>query len=80
MFPVAKISVSLDDGLYERVRTAAGRAGISGWLADAASARLRAEALSGVAIEIADATGGPYTEDELAEARQWLRLSSTPAR
>jgi hypothetical protein len=77
---MAKISVSLDDELYERVRLAAGAAGVSGWLSDAASARLRAEALSEVASEIADATGGPYTEDELAAGREWLRLSSTPAR
>lgn len=77
---VAKISVSLDDELYERVREAAGLAGVSGWLADAASARLRADALSAVADEIADSTGGAYSEDELSEARGWLRLSSTRAR
>jgi hypothetical protein len=77
---MAKISVSLDDALYERVRGAAGEAGVSGWLAEAASTRLRSEALLAVAGEIADATGGPYTEDELSEARKWLRSSSTPAR
>jgi hypothetical protein len=77
---MAKISVSLDDDLYERVRDAAGPGGVSGWLASAADARLRAEALAAVAAEIADSTGGAYTEGELAEAREWLRLSSTPAR
>jgi predicted transcriptional regulator len=77
---MAKISVSLDDELYERVRIAAGATGVSGWLADAALARFRAEALSEVASEIADATGGPYTDEELGEAREWLRLSSTAAR
>ena len=77
---MAKISVSLDDELYERVRDAAGSAGVSGWLADAALARLRAEALSAVADDIADTTGGAYSEDELSEARGWLRLSSTRAR
>ena len=51
----------------------------SRWLADAASARLRAEALLAVADEIAEATGGPYTGDELAQASTWLRSSSTPA-
>ena len=76
---MAKISVSLDDELYGRVRDAAGPAGVSGWLADAASARLRAEALSAVADEIAESTGGAYTDSELAKAREWLRLSSTPA-
>lgn len=79
MTAVAKISVSLDDDLYERVRVAAGPTGVSGWLADAATARLRAEALLAVAAEIADTTGGPYTEDELSEARGWLHSSSTPA-
>ncbi|MDQ6730337.1 MAG: hypothetical protein M3022_08540 [Actinomycetota bacterium] len=77
---MAKISVSLDDELYERVRDVAGPAGVSGWLADAASARLRSEVLLAVAGEIADTTGGPFTEDELSKAREWLRSSSTPAR
>jgi hypothetical protein len=77
---MAKISVSLDDELYERVRDAAGESGVSGWLSDAAAARLRAETLFDVAQEIADDSGGPYTEDELAQARRWLPSSSTPAR
>jgi|HubBroStandDraft_6_1064221.scaffolds.fasta_scaffold1577892_2 hypothetical protein len=77
---MTKISVSLEDELYERVREAAGPSGVSGWLAEAASARLRFETLSAVADEIAAATGGPYTEDELSEARRWLPSSSTPAR
>ena len=69
---VTKISISLDDELYTRVRDAAGRGGISGWLSDAASLRLRSEALVHVADEIAEATGGPYTSDERAAAREWL--------
>jgi len=77
---MAKISVSLEDDLYRRVHDAAGPDGVSGWLAEAASARLRAGALRAVAEEIADATGGPYTERELSEARAWLTSSSTPAR
>jgi hypothetical protein len=77
---MAKISVSLDDELYERVRDAAGASGVSGWLADAAAARLRAAALLDVAVEIAHESGGPYTEDELTQARSWLPSSSTPAR
>ncbi len=76
---MAKISVSLDDDLYRRVREAAGREGVSGWLAQAASARLRAEILRAVADEIAQETGGPYTEQELSEARRWLPSYSTPA-
>ncbi len=77
---MAKISVSIDDALYARVRDAAGSTGISGWLADAASARLRAEALLDTANEIAHSTGGPYTDEELAAAREWLPSSSIPAR
>jgi hypothetical protein len=77
---MAKISVSLDDDLYRRVRDAAGSDGVSGWLADAAATRLRREGLRAVADEIAASTGGPYTEQELSEARTWLHSSSTPAR
>jgi predicted transcriptional regulator len=80
MSDVAKISVSLEDGLYQRVRDAAGPEGVSSWLAAAAAARLRAEALMAVAEEIASETGGPFTEQELNEARQWLPSSSTQAR
>jgi hypothetical protein len=77
---VAKISVSLEDDLYQRVRDAAGPDGVSGWLADAAARRLRREGLRAVADEIAAETGGPFTEEELSEARGWLHSSSTPAR
>lgn len=77
---MAKISVSIEDALYERVRAAAGPVGVSSWLADAATARLRSDALLAVSAEIAQTTGGPYTEAELSDARQWLPSSSTPAR
>lgn len=80
MSELAKISISLDDDLYRRVREAAGKQGVSAWLATAASARLRADALLSVAEEIARETGGPFTEQELDEARGWLRSSSTAAR
>ena len=76
---MAKISVSLEDDLYARVREASGSEGVSGWLAAAASARLRADALRAVAEEIAQGTGGPFTDQELAEARRWLPSSSTAA-
>lgn len=80
MSGMAKISVSLEDALFERVRDAAGAEGVSGWLAAAAAARLRADALLAVADEIAQETGGPFTELELSEARRWLPSSSTLAR
>jgi len=76
---MAKISVSLEDDLYQRVRDAAGADGVSGWLAGAAAARLRSDTLYAVANEIAAETGGPLTEQELSEARRWLPSSSTPA-
>jgi hypothetical protein len=75
---MTKISISLEDDLYHRVRDAAGSDGVSGWLAGAASARLRADALRAVSAEIAEATGGPYTAQELGRAREWLPSSSTP--
>lgn len=77
---VAKISVSIEDELYARVREASGSEGVSAWLAAAASARLRADALRAVAEEIARDTGGPFTDQELTEARRWLPSSSTAAR
>lgn len=79
MSELAKISISLDDDLYRQVRDAAGRQGVSAWLAGAASARLRSDALISVAEEIASETGGPFTEQELEQARGWLRSSSTAA-
>jgi hypothetical protein len=80
MAGVAKISVSMEDGLYRRIRAKAGGQGVSRWLADAADERLRREALLAVAGEIAQETGGPFSDRELGDAREWLRSSSTPAR
>jgi hypothetical protein len=45
---MAKISVNLDDELYRRIRDAAGPNGVSGWLAGAAKASLRTDALRAV--------------------------------
>ncbi len=77
---MAKISISLDDDLYAAVQRSAGAAGVSRWLGEAAAARLRADALLAVADEIADGSGGPYSPEEMDEARKWLPSSSTPAR
>jgi hypothetical protein len=70
MILMTKISISLEDDLYRRVHDAAGPDGVSGWLAGAASARLRADALRAVSEEIAEATGSRYTAHELGEARE----------
>jgi hypothetical protein len=80
MSELAKISISLDDDLYRQVRDAAGKQGVSAWLAAAASARLRGDVLQSVAEEIANETGGPFTKQEREEARRWLPSSSTAAR
>ncbi len=80
MSELAKISISLDDDLYRQVRDAAGKQGVSAWLATAAAARLRRDVLLSVADEIANETGGPFTEQEREEARRWLPSSSTAAR
>jgi hypothetical protein len=70
--PMAKISISLDDDLYQRLRMAAGNKGVSAWLAETAAARLRKEILREVADEIAQETGGPFTQQEKEKARRWL--------
>lgn len=77
---VAKISISIDDDLYRRVREAAGKEGVSAWLSAAADTRLRNDVLREVTEEIALETGGPFTEKELAEADKWLHWYSTPER
>ncbi len=77
---MTKISVSLEDDLYRRVREAAGQEGVSGWLAGAATARLRSDALLAVSREIAEQSGGPFTKRELDEARAWLPSSATRVR
>jgi hypothetical protein len=43
------------------------------------STSCHADELRAVAQEIAETTGGPYTERELSEAREWLPSPSTPA-
>lgn len=75
---VAKISISLDDDIYQRVREVAGERGVSAWIAETAAARLRREVLREVVNEIVEETGRPITEREREEARRWLSSSSTP--
>lgn len=72
---VDKISVSFPAELGAAIREAAAknRRGLSGWLADAAADRLRAEALAEFAAEWARESG-PVTEEELAHAEERLGL------
>lgn len=75
---VSKVTVSLDPAVAERARqdVAEGRAkSVSAWLNDAGRARADGEDLAVVLAELFDDTGGPLTEQELAQARQRLALA-----
>ncbi|HZA71351.1 MAG TPA: hypothetical protein VE476_00400 [Propionibacteriaceae bacterium] len=74
---VDKLSISFEPDLGDAVRAAAERAGggISRWLADAAAAKLRAEALSEF-LKDWEAEHGAFTADELARASADLGLPS----
>lgn len=65
----AKLSISLDAALADEIREATRTAGkpLSTWLAEAASARLRSQALDEFLAEY-EAEFGPFTAEELAQA------------
>jgi hypothetical protein len=72
---VDKLSVSFDPDLGDAVRDAAKRAGggLSGWLAEAAQAKLRSEAL-GEFLDAWEAEHGSPSNDQLATAAAELCL------
>jgi hypothetical protein len=74
---VDKLSVSFAAELGEAVRAAAERAGtpVSAWLAEAASAKLRAEALAEF-LDGWESEHGALTAEELAVAERELGLGS----
>ncbi len=74
---VDKMSISMDPQLGDDIRAAAARAGmsVSAWLADAASARLRRQALADLLTDW-QADHGAITPEELAKAR--AELGSPP--
>ena len=74
---VAKLSISFDSDLGDAVRGAANHKGssLSAWLADAAAAKLRAEALADY-LEHWEAEHGELTADELARAGIELGVSA----
>ncbi|HZU19196.1 MAG TPA: hypothetical protein VFD01_21665 [Candidatus Dormibacteraeota bacterium] len=74
---VDKLSVSFDPELGDAVRQAARGAGrsLSAWLAEAAAAKLRAEALADF-LDRWEAAHGPLTADELAAAAAELGIAS----
>lgn len=77
---VDKLSVSFESDLGDAVRAAAERsgAGVSGWLAQAAAAKLRAEALSEY-LDQWEAENGALTADELATAAAELGVPQATA-
>jgi hypothetical protein len=72
---VDKLSVSFDPELGDAVRAAARQhgAGVSRWLAEAAAAKLRSEALADF-LDSWETAHGPLTTDELAQAAAELSL------
>ncbi len=66
---VDKLSISFDPDRGDAVRAAAYRSGrgLSGWLAEAAAARLRAEELAAF-LDGWESQHGPLTAEELARA------------
>ncbi len=72
---VDKLSVSFDPDLGDAVRTAAQRSGrgLSAWLAEAAAARLRSDALAEF-LDAWEAEHGELTAEELSRASAELGL------
>ena len=70
---VDKISISLEAELGDEVRAAAIKSGmgVSSWLADAAAAKLRAEALAEF-LDAWEKQHGPITVKELSRAESEL--------
>lgn len=75
---VDKLSVSFDADLGDAVRAAARQrgVGVSRWLAEAAAAKLRTEALAQY-LDDWEAEHGALTADELAQAAAELALPAT---
>jgi hypothetical protein len=74
---VDKISISFEAGLGDQVRDAARKAGtgLSSWLAGAAAARLRADALEEF-LDAWEKGHGPLTAAELSSAERELGIST----
>jgi hypothetical protein len=74
---VDKLSISFEPGLGDAVRSAAAQAGkpVSAWLAEAAAAKLRAEALAAF-LDAWEAEHGPLTAEEIARAERELGVAT----
>lgn len=73
----ARLAISIDSELAERIREAADGGTISSWLADAAERKLRAQGLSQVVAEW-QAEHGEFTDVERRRARRELGLPAEP--
>ncbi len=73
MTQVDRLSVTMPPDVGSAVREAAARAGVSvsSWVTTATAQRLRNELL-GVALDAWEAEDGPFTEQEMAAAREAL--------
>jgi hypothetical protein len=67
----ARLAISVDSDLAERIREAADGGTVSGWLADAAERKLRAQGLGEVVADW-QAEHGAFTEAERRRARREL--------
>lgn len=74
---VDKLSISLESDLSDQVREAARRAGtgLSSWIAGAAAARLRSEALGEFLTEW-EKKHGAFTSEELSRAERELGIGT----
>jgi hypothetical protein len=74
---VDKLSISFEATLGDNIRNAARKAGtgVSSWLADAAAAKLRTEALSEF-LDNWESENGPLTVEELRRAETELGIRS----
>jgi hypothetical protein len=72
-----KLSISMEPELGDEVRRAARKAGkgVSSWLAEAAAAKLRAEALADY-LDAWEGEHGPLTADELRRAEAELGIGA----
>jgi hypothetical protein len=70
----ARLAISVDADLADRIRDAAGGGTVSGWLADAAERKLRAQGLSEVVADW-QAEHGTFTAAERRRARRELGLA-----
>ncbi len=74
---IARLAISVDTDLADRIRDAAEGGTVSGWLADAAERKLRAQGLLAVVADW-QAEHGAFTPAERRRARRELGLGVEP--